>query len=316
MKDPLQEKGSVRKRRKRSAPRRTRATRLWVLLWSLVVLAGATTVLVAVFMFWLVPQMKEKDASWRRIAAAERKVRVEARFTAPSAEETMAMVQQVLDAPDEAALAGLARFGEIPAAEALAFIRGMEERDGAVADKIWLGSVDHNGLQLEGVELLFTPMEDKAVHRLALFTPDENGKWWMDFDAFARPMAASWEELTATADPAAETSPAGRIRVMFARDNYYNSAFADDTEWIAYALMAPDHYEQRMLGYCKRSSPQHAAMEQILSKWPADIIPRVTVYVTRVEGAENRQFEIKTVVAEDWVIGPRLFEEMLQQGWR
>jgi hypothetical protein len=185
---------------------------------------------------------------------------------------------------------------------------------------VWLGSIDRNGMQLEGIELVF-PSEGKEHNRLALLVPDDRGVWKMDFGAFARTMKPSWDELITRYPPEGEETPvgpppSGYLRVLFVGDNYYNGPFIDDQTWVSYGMLTIDRQDVQLMGYCKRDSLQHKAMEAILTKWPTDVPPRITVEVRRVAGAEPRQLEITGVLAEDWVVGDRKFEELVEQGWR
>jgi hypothetical protein len=75
-------------------------------------------------------------------------------------------------------------------------------------------------------------------------------------------------------------------------------------------MVSPDTTEI-MLGYCRKDSPQARAMELIVSSADGDErrrLNRATLELRRPEGAENRQFEITRVLAEDWVLGAKPFD--------
>jgi hypothetical protein len=309
--------------RRRKLKRRSgsnRSSRLGVLAWSLLALSVTVGVLVAAFLFWLWPQMKGKDASWRKLEASERNIRVATKFAAPSPEAANKIVASALAVTAETEVDQWIRTSGSPAAEVVAFMKNVRAEEGAPTERIWLGSIDRNGMQLEGIELIFRA-DGTRINRLALLLPDDRGVWKMDFGAFARAMKPSWEELISHYPPEGGESPvgpppAGYLRALFVEDNYYNGPFIDDQTWVAFGMLSPDHQGIQLIGYCKRDSLQHKAMKEILAKWPTDVLPRITVEVRRVAGAEPRQLEITGVLAEDWVVGDRKFEELVEQGWR
>ena len=181
----------------------------------------------------------------------------------------------------------------------VAFLKALEEREGAIKRFTWLSSMDANGLSIDGVLANFGG-DDKRRNRVVLLTPDTDGIWKINYDAFARMVTPSWKELLENAGAEAQ------VRVYAANDVYFNGPFKDDRDWNCYGLASPD-IEQILIGYCKVGSAQTAAMDWILSKGkPA---ARVTLEIRRVAGADARQFEILKVLAEDWVMGPVPFDE-------
>ena len=128
----------------------------------------------------------------------------------------------------------------------------------------------------------------------------------MDFAAFARCVKPSWKELL---DGGCES---GRVRVVAAKDNYYNGPFKDDRNWVAYKLVSPD-IDEILVGYCRSGSAQHRAMELLWQRGEARQA-RVTLELHRPPdpaSAERRQFEITHVLAEDWVMSDRTLDEGL-----
>ena len=131
--------------------------------------------------------------------------------------------------------------------------------------------------------LISTNHDGKVKNRLALLTPDEKGVWKIDFDAFARTVEPSWEEIVGgRADEAL-------VRVIVARDSYFNAAFSDDTKWESFGMASPDH-DGVLLGYAATGSPQAQALGRILAEENAQEgskpMRRVTLKLKRVEGAE------------------------------
>jgi hypothetical protein len=169
----------------------------------------------------------------------------------------------------------------------------------------WLSSVDANGMLIDGV-VVKTRKDDALRNRLALLTPDEFGKWKIDFDAFARTAEPPWDRLLEG------NAPHARVRVIVAEDSYYNGPFRDDQVWACFGMASPDH-DKVLLGYCRIGSPQERAMRKILEAGDdlaaGAAVNRVTIELKRVEGALPRQFELTRVLAEDWVMSSRDFDE-------
>jgi hypothetical protein len=104
------------------------------------------------------------------------------------------------------------------------------------------------------------------------------------------------------------------VRVIVARDSYYNGPFRDDREWLCFGMASPDA-EVILLGYCRKDSPQARAMERMFPKddelngdTRRKMVIRATLELKRPPGAETRQFEITHVLAEDWVLSDVPFD--------
>jgi hypothetical protein len=143
-----------------------------------------------------------------------------------------------------------------------------------------------------------------------MLVPDDHGVWKMDFDAFARSCRPSWKEIVASKAVEAE------VRVFVAKDSYFNGPFADESEWICYAIASPDtagvlpEDKDLLRGYCKVGSKQAKAMARILNE--ENRIGRATLMIRREKDADARQFRITRVLANDWVIGPNQLDEKIQ----
>ncbi|MCX6875364.1 MAG: hypothetical protein NTW21_16385 [Verrucomicrobia bacterium] len=256
---------------------------------SLVVLGGA-------FTFWLLPKLhRAKDTTDTDLMAADAHARVASKFTAPSGEAAVAMVRKALAVRNPEEVAGLIRPGPATALEVVRFLAAMKTVDGEIAEYIWLSSIDKNGIALEGVLVSFVET-DQPRSRLAFLTPDEKGVWKMDFAAFARWVQPSWEDLLAS------KAESGIVRVLVARDRYFNGPFPDDKKFAAYSLASPDMVEVLpLVGYCRVDSAQYRAME-FMWAYAEEASVRATLEIRRVEGGDRRQFEISRVLAEDWVM--------------
>ncbi|MES2922430.1 MAG: hypothetical protein V4819_12835 [Verrucomicrobiota bacterium] len=298
-------KGSRRKRKKSESGRSGRLLRFRqqvITIWSLLLSGVALLVLGLTVWLWVVPQMSSRrETAGRLPGQAAGMARVAPKFPSPSEEDAMATVKRGLALRNPGKITEYFRPGGATAEEIVDFLGGLEAREGAIDHYEWLSSVDANGLSIDGVVVFFKGKEkDKPRNRLALLTPDEAGKWKIDFEAFARTVTPPWTELL---DQHAEVA---QVRVYAVRDNYYNGVFADDKQWTCYGLASPDT-DQILLAYCKTGSLQAAAMEWIFSADKG--MTRMTLEIRRVAGAEARQFEISKVVSVDWVTSAVPFDQ-------
>jgi hypothetical protein len=288
-----------RHRRRRDSHRdeRNQARSRLVVGWSIAIGVVSLVALLMVVGFWVRPLMKrKKDTTEQDRVAADAQVRVASKFKSPSEDEILVLVKKALALRNPAEVDRLIRPGPIPALEVVDFLKALKTVDGEIAHYVWLGSIDKNGLSLEGVQVVFGH-RDKPRNRLAILTPDENGVWKMDFAAFARCVTPSWEDLLA------KKTESGVVRVYVARDNYFNGPFADYQKWAAYSMVSPD-MDEKLVGYCKVASSQHRAMESLWTSGDVKFA-RVTLEINRVENSDRRQFEITHVLAEDWVMGEK-----------
>ncbi len=290
------QKGQEGSRGKRSREYRKKLARTW----SVILCGGAVVILAVVMVLWLGPKMNP-DESWAEQVSAEppQEVRVVSRFASPSEDKALAFVKQALSVRELERVTGFFRLGTASAQEVVDFLKGMESADGVIERYTWLSSMDANLLSIDGVLVSFIAGK-KPLPRLALLTPDEAGKWRIDFDAFARIVKPSWKDIFEKAAALAQ------VRVYVARDSYYNGAFKDDKQWVCHRMVSPDT-EEVLLGYCKVGSRQAAALNWMFSK--QETVTRATLEIRRVEGAESHQFEILKVIAEDWVVGEMSFDE-------
>ncbi len=148
-------------------------------------------------------------------------------------------------------------------------------------------------------------MNGEELSRLAFLTPDGFGRWKIDYESFARIVKPSWSDLLE------KKADQGLVRVFVAKDSYYNGPFKDESEWICYGMASPDTSVVPM-GYCRKNSPQAKALERIVADSEGGLdrhgLNRATLEIRRPEGAEDRQFEITRVLAEDWVLSPKPFD--------
>jgi len=269
------------------------ALRKLILQWSIALGIATALVIGAAISFWILPYLRQRNqVAGLKSTTFETRVRIASRFPAPGEDEALRLVKRAMANREPAKVGALLHMGSASAAEVIGFFKDSDKRDGAVTRCEWLSSIDGDGLPLEGVQVAFKG-NDKPVERLALLTPDDNGVWKMDFDAFARSVRPSWHELL---DNRAEQAT---VRVVVGRDAYFNGPFRDEKSWSCYAIASPD-IDILLRGYCKTGSAQETAMERLLVDGTG--MSRATLEIRRVEGADARQIEIISVLAKDWVV--------------
>lgn len=285
--------------------RERRKRRTVILTWSLVLGLVATVGLgLAVWLGLRSSPRKDVGAVVGKVVEK----RVESEFESPSEAEALDFVKRALAIRDPAKVAEYFHPGEASRQDVIGFLGTMEAKDGRSDGFVWLSSMDANGILIDGV-LVKTILDGMPRNRLAFLTPDDKGRWKLDFDSFARTVEPSWSGLLEGG------VMEGTVRVIVAADTYYNGPFRDDREWVCYGMVSPDT-KILMMGYCRKDSPQARAMKQIVE---AEDVPRgsgasgksprrATLRLRRMEGAESRQFEISSVIAEDWVVSAVPFD--------
>lgn len=274
--------------------------------WSTVLAVVVLCALGLVLALWMKSKMDRKTVEKQRTEETMGPIRIESKFVSPTEKESLELVRGALDLREPAKAADYFRLGISTQREVVDFLTGLDSGENEVTNIRWLSSMDTNGMLLDGV-LVNQVVGGRPRNRLALLTPDESGVWKIDFDAFARVVKPSWEVFQN--DESAE----GLVRVMVAKDSYFNGVFTDEREWDCFAMESPDT-EKLALGYCRKGSPHAQALGKILEKakdTPATkvVLNRATLEIRRVAGAEARQFEITRVLAEDWVVSDTPFDE-------
>lgn len=271
----------------------------------LVLGTSAAVILFGVLGLWLMDRSTEGDDA-RQIPDAPRfKEPAASRFASPSKDESVSKVREALLIRDSSKVTQYFRTGPTKPTSVITFLEGMAKLDGPIIGFDWYGSLDHNGLLTEAVAIRTLNGNVPKV-RLALLTPDDAGNWQIDFDALARTVRPSWNDLL---DP---KSAGGVVRVMIKRDSYFNRAFSNDSVWSCYEAISPDT-EVQLMCYSKRNSPQDQAIQRILASdetiTGTSLPVRVTLELRRVEDSDARQFEISGVLAEDWILSSAPFDE-------
>jgi hypothetical protein len=194
------------------------------------------------------------DAVWRDPSAGLYVARDQA--VMPLTEEkALELVRKVVNARSVQDLAGNARLKDITAIEAVDFLKRLEQENGKISRMNWIGNMDSNAIQIEAVEIVFT--NEQSRPRRVLLTPNEAGVWQADLAALEGRSTMAWDAIIR------EPAVAADVRVLVARDNYYNGRYSDDREWVAYALAKPDT-EVILIGYCRRASETNRILTTLL----------------------------------------------------
>ncbi|HSP43014.1 MAG TPA: hypothetical protein VLO11_09095 [Luteolibacter sp.] len=299
-----------KRRRMRDSDRRTmrNATRNWTVVLVVLVLIG----IAAGIGSWLMPMMDTAnrvagDKAGIELVPVEEKL-VESRFPSPSMEEAFELVKAGIGNRDPEKALEYFRHGSASAGEIVAFMEYVGKTEGEATNYKWHSSIDANGLLLEAMTAVIS-MNGRESSPLAILTPDEEGRWKIDFESFARIVKPSWSALLE-----GETDQ-GMVRVLVAKDNYYNGVFRDESAWICYGMASQDTSEV-LLGYCKAGSPQARAMEWIMAESEGRPefrgLCRATLEIRRPAGAGISQYEITRVLAQDWVVSDKIFDSIFK----
>ena len=214
--------------------------------------------------------------------------------------ETLRIVREALANRDPERVAGYfapSSFGD--PMDVIRTLDGIKARDGRVMGMSWLGGNFSNNRHIEELVVNFGEKEATA-NRLAQLYPQADGKWRIDFASFARTASPPWPEILSGERLSA------RVRVFVYRENYYNRDFADDSRWQCYALVSPD-VDEILYGYVLRSSRQEKALERILAL--EQEFHRATLDVEVHTASSPHQFEISSVLSENWFIGDSPVDE-------
>jgi len=271
------------------------------LFWLAMLLLGTCAVIVAGMFLWLRAQSDRRNLAGSRaqafVPAGESRV---SRFPPPSEAVAMRIFQGALAARSEESISLYVReTPEVPVGQQISFLAETETRDGSLTQHRWIGTIEHETLQVQAISVHFDK-NGRAQSRIAMLVPDSAGNWRLDFPAFAR-----WCDPPIQLIDTADGHPGGRVRVFLQLDNYYNGIFANDREWICFRIDSPDA-ESSAYVYAAAGSPAHLALFSLLSP-NVPTIP-VTLEIERREGAEPRQFALTSVLADGWILTDTPFD--------
>jgi hypothetical protein len=225
----------------------------------------------------------------------------------PVPKELVRKARQMVEAKRPADLPDIVRLaGRTPEA-LLEKLAEMAKQDGEVSDVTYIGPMQNLTQPLEAVLVAFVSKRNRIV----LFSPDSNGDWMIDFDAYARATSLPWDEILSGKNVEAT------VRVYVSLDSYYNGRFSNEDEWSCNGMASPDE-GNLMFGYAKKGSNIDQAIRDSL-KFKLDTGPaqssrmlRMTLQIRHQEGDDKRQFEIVRVIADDWGTPQRPLEDHYQ----
>jgi len=296
-------KSSRRRRTERGRSRKKDDRRRFIRIWSILLGFFALAAILSVVYLWILPKIRENELAAKPRTKKQESARVVSKFQSPPQNEALDLVKRALMAREPDQIAGCFRLGDSTPQEAVQFLQESESSWGVPVKYNWMSSIDANGLSMDGVLVMFKKGVEKD-DRLALLVADATGRWKIDFAAYACKSKPSWNEIIE------KDSELAHVRVIVARDKYYNGPFVDETQWTCYGMAAPKH-DEILFGYCKVGSPQEAAMKWALSKDKKKI--RMTLEIQKVPAAGKRQYQISKVIAEDWAVGDMAFDKTFSQ---
>lgn len=279
--------------RSRRGSRQARGHNRVTMVWTVVMVGLGLLFLGGVSWLWFSPK---KDGGGSTFGAKsltiEPVITSNQDFPSPSKEQALEIVRKAMASRTLQAVDSLFRKGISTDEEILRFLEKLETNSGRAERFDWLSNMDRDGLPVEGVLVGFEG-KDKPFERMAFLTPNRDGKWQVDFDAFARTVKPSWDALlTQSADRA-------MVRVFVTQDVYFNGPFSDESKWLCYGITSPD-VEEMLHGYCRVGSKEAEGMDLMFSK--DQRASRATLALLRVKDASPRQFEIAEVYAGDWIL--------------
>jgi len=288
--------------------------------WSIAIAVATLIAMVLAFVVWVRPILqREKDTTERDRQAAEERAKKISRFASLTELEALALVNKALAARTPAEINATVRYAPLSQQEATDLLVSLAKANGPVKESVWLGSLDSNSMQSDGVELRFSKppkpltlgestspeasfFADETLSRVAILVPDDQGVWRLDLPAFAQLCVPSWEKFQAD-----KTIESAVVRVLLGRDNYYNGPFSDEKIWQAYSF-ATDDSGDSFVAYSKRGTAQNRALHLVWRRATRPAV-RATLELRRVPGGDLRQFLISRVLAEDWALGDKPMDE-------
>ena len=175
----------------------------------------------------------------------------------------------------------------------------IREAEGEVSRTEWFGLNFANGSNVLQV-MVYTSILGVEKARLAQFVAGSDGKWRIDLDAFLRKCVPPIAEVVSS------KSGTSLVRVFVAEDSFYHGMYYDETEWKVFAMVSLE-IPDLLYGYVKPGSSQDKALRRIIDT--DETVHRATLNLIKQPGSGPRQFEISSVVAENWIIGKKNFDE-------
>jgi hypothetical protein len=289
-----------RKKTKADDASRHRGKQSLLILWSMIFGLVAIVVIALGAIFWLKPYLAKKppagELQRRSLTVIEGRA-----DSVPKETRAVSIVKRALAVTQPEEVEKFIESDGTSPEEVLGFLGKVTQEEGQISSYDWLPRLDTTREDISGVLVTFKKGKESR-NRLALLVPDEEGNWKMDFAAFARATTPDWSELMSGRVNSAA------VRVYVARDQYFNGPYSEQEGWRCYGIGSPDVSEV-MYGYCLAGSAQDLVLSRLLADKKG---ARATIGIERQEGASDRQFRIKRVLAEDWVIREEAADAVLK----
>lgn len=212
----------------------------------------------------------------------------------PSNAECIQLYHAAMQAETPELLAQRVRLKHLNAEDAFQRLSQTKMQDGKIMSVDWAGSIETNGLSMETV---FVTFESNKM-RFAYLVCNDKDEWVLDLESYIRHTTKPWNVI------AGSNSCDATIRATINFNSYYNGVFKDEQRWVCFSLASDDH-QGSLWGYAKLKSSQHKALDEILrNSNPA----RAIIEVSRDAGMDLGQYEIKRVIAQDWVESSEVFD--------
>lgn len=217
-----------------------------------------------------------------------------------SEEDAVELVRSALNSRDPASAGRFLILGDSATSpqKAIELLDQVETKDGRPHGFEYLGPKLASGGGIQEVMVEFEN-DGQFIKRLAQLRLKDD-EWRMDLDSYTRHASPGWAEILA------RKCEAATVRVFVTPDNYYNGELYREDLWKCYALISPD-VDEILFGYAERGSAQEKAMDLITSKEEEVHRASLKILTTREQG--RMQFEISSVLADDWFIGETHFDE-------
>ncbi len=212
----------------------------------------------------------------------------------PSSADCVQLYNKAMSAETAELLAPHVRLKSLNIEDAFRRLSETKAQDGKVLSVDWSGSVETNGLSMETILVTF----ESNKMRFAYLVSNNKDEWVLDLESYIRHTSKPWSVI------AGSNSCDAIIRATVNYNSYYNGIFKDEQRWICFALASEDH-QGSLWGYAKLKSAQHKALDEILrTSNPA----RTVIEISRDAGMDVGQYEIKRVLAQDWVESDDVFD--------
>lgn len=192
-------------------------------------------------------------------------------------------------------------------ATSFVYAKTVEERSGYVRDASNVGAYPEQartaipmrikdydvGNDGEGQYAQFLAEFSDGGERMIAVVPTDRGPK-VDWDCYARFGTAAWPNILGGQVEKAE------VRVIVRPSNYYNFAFSEEKEWLAYEVSSPD-LQSCIFAYAKKGSDLATHLEKVFVSGDGKPMRLILELTKSAEGLPHRQFVLSGLIAQGWV---------------